>query len=92
LGQINLGVEGAVRLEGLHAASWDAVDNVVELFNKASNIIDALRFTTPQDATTLAIYTTPDAKYGTTVNVVTAQPFGAPVGAAILPYNNPNAC
>ncbi len=90
LGQIDLGPTqfgGTVRLEGLKAASWDATGNLVEFFNDAGKVVDTLRFTAPQDSTTLAIYVTPDAAHGTRVNIVAAQPFGAPTGAAILPYD-----
>ena len=90
LGQIDLGPTqfgGTVRLEGLKAASWDAAGSLVEFFNHAGKVIDTLQFTAPQDATTLVVYTTPDAAHGTAVNIVSAHPFGAPAGATILPYN-----
>lgn len=84
LGQIDLGPTqfgGTVRLEGLKAASWDVAGSLVEFFNHAGKVIDTLQFITPQDATTLAVYVTPDATHGTTINVVSAHPFGAPAGA-----------
>ena len=89
LGQVSIDAQGggSVRLEGLTAASWGAHADLVEFFDNAGKVVDTLRFTSPQDATTLAIYTTPDATYGSTINVVNAHPFGAPAGAFILPYH-----
>lgn len=89
LGQVDLGPTqfgGTACLEGLKAASWDATGNLVEFFNDAGKVVDTLRFTAPQDSTTLAVYVTPDAAHGTRINVVAAQPFGAPTVAAILRY------
>lgn len=86
---------GAVTLEGLSAASWDINDNTVELFDAGGSIVDTLRFTTPQDATTLAVFTKPDATYASSIVVGTIITpnfiYGNPAPGSLLPYQTPAA-
>jgi len=86
---------GAVALEGLSAASWDINDNTVELFDAGGSIVDTLRFTTPQDATTIAVFTKPDATYGSSIVVGTIYApniiYGNPAPGSLLPYQTPAA-
>lgn len=89
LGQVDIDAQGggAVRLEGLDPASWNAVGDIVKFFDNAGRTIDTLRFIAPQNSTTLTVYVTPDVKYGAAVNIVNTHPFGVPTGGTVLPYN-----
>jgi len=94
LGQVEINQQdlgGSVRLEALDAASWDIKDSLVEFFNASGDRIDTLQFTTPRDPATLAVYTTPDANYGQTVNVTNSRPFGVPSNGTVLPYSDMTA-
>lgn len=90
LGQIDANPQqlGArVTLEGLAATSWDVNGSTVELLNASGGVIDTLRFTTPQDATTLQVYVAPDATYGSAVSVVTGPIFSPPPSGTLLPIH-----
>lgn len=78
---------GRVDLEGLSAASWAVNGSSVELFDAAGSLVDAVRFTTPQDAGALAVFATTDPTYGSVVSIGSGGGFGAPTPDALLPYH-----
>lgn len=97
LGQIAsdpTGPGGLIGLNGLDAASWDVNKNSLEFLNAAGSVIDTLRFTLPQDATTLdaamlRVYVALDATHGQAVTVLTGRSPGLPPNATVLPYHYP---
>ncbi len=91
LGKVDLGVPqlaGAVRLEGLNAASWDVKGSLLELFNAAGAVIGTLQFTTLQSQATLVVSNLPDPSYGHAVSITASHPSGpASTSLSVLPYH-----
>lgn len=91
LGQVQLVGNGVVVLEGLPAASWDAVDDKVEFFNAAGETIDTLQVTTPDEGATLAVFSKPASTGSAEVGVLVLHPGQGTNGFNFLPNNNPSA-
>jgi len=90
LGQIDGSMQqtGVVQLEGLAAASWDVNGSSIEFFDGGGSVIDTLRFTAPQDPSTLAVYSEADPTYGNAVVVGSSQLYQPSTGTPLLPYHS----
>jgi len=90
LGQIDGSLQqtGVVQLEGLAAASWDVNGSSIEFFDGGGSVIDTLRLTTPQDPSTLAVYSEADPTYGNAVVVGSSRFLQPPTGTPLLPYHS----